>query len=401
MKFKFPDVGEGIHEGVIVKWHVKPGDSVNEDAVLCEVETDKAVVEIPSPRAGKVEEIFHGEGETVHVGEVLVRFADPDDNSKAAIRKNISTDRGDQGGVVGAIEDADKNNKTYGGPLFDLLKKGETANISSLPALHSLISGKNANASSLSVEKEIFKPLTNEFGDLQYEALSSTRKAIISHLAMAKNHTVAVTQTHYLDVTDLGEYRSELNLRPENEGAKLSYLPFIILALREAVKKYPRFNASWNNEIGDLVLKKYLNLGLAVDTKEGLLVPVIKKIDQMTVIELAKQIAVFTQLARERKLKPEDFHGQSITVSNYGSLGSVLATPIINFPDTCILGIGAIQKSPALVNGNLVERLILPLSLTFDHRFNDGADAARFLNEIGDFLKNVRENVIVFSDENV
>lgn len=402
MDFKFPDVGEGIHEGVIVKWVVKVGDAIKRDDVLCEVETDKAVVEIPSPQDGVIDKLYHQEGETVHVGETLVSFQSDDNASSVPTeaKSENNNEPEDQGGVVGAIEDADKSKKTYAGPLFDSLKKNETIEneAGALPSLHSLV-GQNLNRTrpidkndiSLAKTKNVKEESSNEYGDLSYEKLSNLRKTIISHLQKAKDDTIPVTQTHFIEITAASELRAEFNELLKERGAKLSYLPFIIFALVQAVKKYPRFNAAWNGD--SLVLKKYVNVGIAVDTEDGLMVPVIKDAHKKKLLEIAEEIALYAEHARNRNIRPVDLKGQSITITNYGSLGSVFGTPIINMPDTCILGVGAIQKNLVMNKGKIEEKLLLPLSLTYDHRFNDGADAARFLNEFQQFFSEIRQNI--------
>lgn len=379
MDFKFPDVGEGIQEGVLVKWLVKVGEKVERDAVLCEVETDKAVVEIPSPESGVVAEIYHREGETVKVGEVLVKFT-------LSSGEEIVED---QGGVVGAIEDADKSKKVYEGPLFAALNNrsfvGNQARDTKVTEAPSIL--PSLTSPSLNKNASLQKPELTE-GKVDYEPLTQTRKAIVAHLEKSAS-VYSVTQTHFLAVDNLVAYRRDLNERLDSKGLKLSYLPFIILALAETVKNFPRFNAQWSQEHSSLLLKRYFNLGLAVDTPDGLIVPVMRAAGDKSLTVLAQEIADCARLARERKIPAADLRGQSITISNYGALGTVIATPLINHPDTCIVGVGALREIPTVKNGKVAIGWELPLSLTYDHRFNDGADAARFLNAIDEFLLDI------------
>lgn len=431
MDFKFPDVGEGIHEGVIVKWHVKPGDHVKRDAILCEVETDKAVVEIPSPESAEIEAIFHKEGETVKVGEVLVSYKMENgaDTKSKSEDKGKSEEKKDQGGVVGTIVDADSDKTKYAGPLFDALKgkdaKSSTAkeeeNTNSknqipkiLPSIRKLAkglkvdidkveaTGKNNTitendvkkaaqvgelAAATSEKKKLVKQKYDFFGPIEYYKLEPVRQAIVRHLRKTWDEMIPVSQTHYCDVTDLNTYRKEKNTKLEKEGIHLTYLPFIFMALMEAVKEFPRLNAEWSQEFGELIIKKYVNLGFAVDTKQGLFVPTIRRADEKDIKTIAKEMAELVTKVKDRTIDRMDLQGATITVTNYGSIGTVIANPIIYYPNTCILGVGAIQKTPKLIDGKLEERLMMPLTLTYDHRFNDGADAARFLNKVIEYLE--------------
>lgn len=411
MDFRFPDVGEGIHEGVIVKWHVKAGDTVKRDQVLCEIETDKAIVEIPSPESGVIGKLYHKEGEEVKVGEVLVSYegsGEEKDEGKDKDKNEVK----DQGGVVGSIVDADTVKVDTHGPLFDALNK-KTNSTTPATAIPQVLPAIRKLAEELGVDLKDVKPSSadgkiskedvvaaakgtgaaggsgsDSFGEVEYQKLSPVRKTIARHLKKTADEMISVTQMHYCDVTELAIYRKEMNLKYEKEGFHFTFLPFIFMALISAVKNFPEFNAEYNSGLEELVMKKYINLGFAVDTDAGLFVPVIRGAEKKDIKTISKELETLANQVKDRSIAREDLAGASIAVTNYGSVGTVIATPVIYYPNTCIIGVGAIQKTPKLVDGTLVERMILPLAITYDHRFIDGAGAAKFLNAIVGDLEN-------------
>lgn len=401
MDFKFPDVGEGIHEGIIVSWHVKPGDTIKRDGVLCEIETDKAIVEIPSPQDGVIEKIYHQEGEEVKVGEVLVSFeGEGGSKPETDTTSDTDTEKKDQGGVVGSIVDADNVRTSKEGPLFDALKRKsppkEIVEVEPkiLPAIRKLAAELNVDLSNVipsgidgRITKDDVEKAAGKSGDVdaktfegpvEHEKLSPVRKTIARHLRKTFDEMIPVTQIHYCDVTELAKFRKDLN--EKQSEIRYTFLPFIFMALIEVVKEFPVFNAELSDTSDDLVLKKFVNLGFAVDSEAGLFVPVIRNAQEKDVKTIAQEIVKLAEQVKDRSISHNDLTGASITVSNYGSLGTAIATPVIYHPNTCILGIGAYQKTPKLVDGNLEERFMLPLAITYDHRVIDGADAARFLN---------------------
>lgn len=404
MDFNFPDVGEGIHEGTIVKWHVKVGDSVKRDQVLCDVETDKAIVEIPSPNEGVIDELFHKEGDVVHVGEVLVRYHTEEKTQTAP--KNEAKSGG--AGAVGAIKDAEDLGENKG-PLFDQLANrqkdlGQTAAAATqvLPSLRKLATDLGVDLLGLTGTGDGGRITENDIrsaavgsnsasssentDDVTIEELTVLRKATAKHLQKGLGKIIPVTSTHLVDITDLATYRKSLNEKLAASGVKLSFLPFIFKALFNSLKEFPRFNAQWEESKEVLQLYKHVNLGVAVDAPDGLFVPVIKRAELLNLQELAKEILRVAEGVKAKTLPPAELSGSSITVTNYGTVGTYLSTPVINYPNTAILGIGALQSTVKIIDGQVVERQILPLSVTFDHRFIDGADCARFLNLIAESL---------------
>jgi pyruvate dehydrogenase E2 component (dihydrolipoamide acetyltransferase) len=448
MDFKFPDVGEGIAEGVIVKWHVKPGDHVKQDDVLCEVETDKAIVEIPSPESAVVGQIYHQEGETVEVGEVLVSYekesggVSDDKKAEANMDKSAkeqetsdeeqgnegkkpveesslseppkveenqpeppkteekqpepqkaqekddesseaeqSEAKEDQGGVVGAIIDADKVKSGNTGPLFDALKHPGEATSDKTPYVADTTSQLTSNTATSKPEDKTPSTAAN-YGEVEEQDLSAVRKTVMKHLQKTQDEMIPVSQTHYIDVTNLGLYRKKVNAEYADDGYHFTFLPFICMGLIEAIRTYPQFNAEWDKQKEKLLIKKYINIGIAVDSEHGLFVPVVKNAHEMNIKQIALSISNLVNDVKDRSIKRDNLMGAGVTITNYGSVGTVTATPIINYPNTCILGLGAIQKVVELQGDKPVQKLKLPVTLTYDHRFIDGADTARFLNKL-------------------
>jgi len=217
--------------------------------------------------------------------------------------------------------------------------------------------------------------------------LRGLRKTIAKNLVLASQTAALVTETEDADITSLWELREREKRKLEDEGIHLTFMPFFIKAVQHTLREFGTFNASLDDEHEEIVLKKYYHIGVAVDTTEGLIVPVIRNVERKSVRDLAKELQELSQLARDRKIKIEDLRGSTFTITNYGAFGADYATPIINYPDVAILGTGRISDKPWAVNGAVAIRKILSLSLTFDHRVNDGAGAARFLTRLAGFLE--------------
>ena len=413
-QFLFPDVGEGIHEGTIVKWLVKKGDVVKQDQVIAEVETDKAVVEIPSPVAGKVLATHGIVGTIIKVGQPLVTFDIVGDIPKTAHGHDITPEK--SGGVVGMIPDSEE---ALGSAKLSASKKSAAVSVSSnvkaTPFVRKLaqelgvdvsaIKGtgndgmitaddvkKAANVGSVvsagakpeqSIPKVVKK--YDMWGYVDHVPLKGMRKAIAVHMEEARSAPV-VTHTDEADVTELAAVREKEKKSAEKKGVKLTYLPYIIKALIESLKKHPLLNAELDRANEDIIVKKYFNIGVAVDTGEGLVVPVVKGADKKDLFAIAKEIEELAVKARDKKLDLMDMKGGTITITNIGPLGGLYFTPILNSPEVAILGLGKMMDKPVVRDGKIVVRKILPISLTFDHRVVDGAEAARFVTDFIGFL---------------
>lgn len=404
--FKFPDVGEGIHEGEIVKWLVKEGDVVKEDQPLVEMQTDKAVVEIPSPKSGKVLQLNFKNGDTVKVGEVLVLIEEKGGSSKTST------------GVVGQIDEerkekqtvekisirqtsSDKNSasdKILATPRVRALAQKLNVDLNLIKKNGMISEDEVINFSKKSFsEKALPKTETKSgikvvkkydfYGYVDRTALKGVRKTIAEHMIKSYSTIPHVTHMDVVDVTHLSEIREREKKKLEKEKIKLTYLPFVIRAVINALKEHPYLNSSLDEENQEIILKKYYNIGIAVDTQEGLLVPVVKGADRKKISDLAKELSNLSNLARERKIDLGDLKGGTFTITNIGSLGGTFATPIINYPECAILGLGRIQDSVLVKEGKSVIRKIMPFSLSFDHRIVDGAEAAKFANKIKEILE--------------
>ena len=419
LEFRFPDVGEGIHEGEIVRWLVKEGDSVRPDQPLVEVETDKAVVEIPAPRAGTILHMAVGAGEKIQVGEVLVVIGEAGERKSLAASASVS--------VVGSLDMA----TTELPPSPEVAQAARPASSAPPPRVLAIPSVRKL-ARDLGVEltrvtptgphgrirrEDVLRaagqrpvpqappapapPVTpaglehDQHGPVEYEPLSALRRTIAQAMVIAATTAVPVTTTDEADVTELVALRERSNAAAAEHNVHVTLLPFLMKAVVAALRQHPKLNASLDEAQNRLVLKRYYHLGIATDTAEGLIVPVIKDVDQKNMVTLATDLARLTDLARTRRIPLTDLRGGTFTISNYGAIGGIFATPMLHLPEVAILGVGKLLQKPVAHGGEVVIRTILPLSLTFDHRALDGAEAQRFLNALIAYLANPARLVLV------
>jgi pyruvate dehydrogenase E2 component (dihydrolipoamide acetyltransferase) len=396
-EFKFPDVGEGIHEGKIVKWLVKEGDEVKTDQALAEVETDKAIVEIPAPQAGKIIKITHAEGDTIKVGEVLATFEGSAASAAPSSPKEEEPEKKESTGVIGELEATAAGvmkapSMEQSGAVFGQSKAKSDAKTTHKPAAKPAAKSAPAKESKgHGVVKKEFKQVKkfDFFGYIDRVPYDGIRKTIGDHMVKSVYTIPHVTHTDFADVTDLVTLRQKEKVKAEKEGIKLTYLAYITKAIVAGLQNHPFLNATLDEEEGVIIQKKYYNIGIAVDTEAGLMVPVVKGADQKPVLQIAKEIEELAQKARDRKLNAMDMKGGTFTITNIGSAKSGwFATPVINYPESAILGVGMIQEMGRPVNGKLEIRSMLPLSVAFDHRVLDGAEAARFTNTLKEHLEN-------------
>ncbi|MFH1702929.1 MAG: dihydrolipoamide acetyltransferase family protein [Nitrospirota bacterium] len=369
--FTLPDLGEGITEGEIRKWIVKEGDSVEEHQTVLELETDKAVVEVPSPKKGKILKINKEEGEIVKVGEVLMTITEEGE---------VVEERPKSVSVVGVLPEEEE--AILATPAVRAFAKELRVNLKTLRG-----SGPGGSITKDDVIKasEKTKKAEDQYGIVERVLLKGIRRTISKNLMIAQQTTVFVTVMEEADVTELWNIREREKKALQEKGIHLTFLPFFIKAVQHSLKEHPFLNASIDGE--EIIIKKYYNIGIAVNTPDGLIVAVIKNVDKKPVRELASEIQDLSQKARERKIKLEDLRGSSFTFSNWGHFGGTFATPVINYPDAAILGTGRISDKPWVKEGQIVIRKILPLSLTFDHRITDGADASTFLSKVVHYLE--------------
>ena len=371
--FVLPDLGEGITEGEIRRWLVKEGDSVNEHQAILEVETDKAVVEVPSPKKGFVQKIRKLEGEIAKVGDVLLTIAESLEEKKEE-KKSF--------GVVGRLPEAEDILAT---PAVRSLAKRLGVDIEKVKStgLMGRITEEDVVKAS-GGGKDITK---DQYGSVERVTIKGLRRSIAKNLLASMRTAAFVTGMDDADVSALWRLREKEKKTALSKGIRLTFLPFLMKAVQHALKEHPMLNASVDEAGEEIVVKKYYNIGVAVDTSEGLMVPVVKDVDKKTILELAKELQELSEKAKERKIKLEELKGSTFTISNFGSFGGTYATPIINYPDVAILGTGKISDRPWVKDGQIVIRKIISLSLTFDHRVIDGAEAAQFLNKIIGYLE--------------
>jgi len=402
-EFLLPDLGEGITEAEIRKWLVRIGDVVEEHQSVVEVETDKAVVEVPSPKKGTVLKITKEEGVMAKVGEALIVLGEAGEeieNLKPMAEKPKKEEREKSVSVVGVLPEEDEQEKPRAAvPAPHLQKEG--AAVLATPAVRAAAkeqgvilekikgTGLGGNITLDDVLKAKTQPAKSEeeVGQFERIAIRGLRKTIAKNLMFAQKTMASVTETEEADITELWDLREREKKPLQEKGIHLTFMPFFIKAVQHTLREFGTFNASVDEDREEIMAKKYYNIGVAVDTAEGLIVPVVRNVEKKSVRELAAELQSLSALARDRKIKLEDLKGSTFTITNYGAFGAAFATPIINYPDVAILGTGKITDKPCVKGGQVVIRKILPLSLTFDHRVNDGAGAAKFLTKLVGYLE--------------
>ena len=378
--FVLPDLGEGITEGEIRRWVVKEGDSIAEHQIVLEIETDKAIVEVPSPRKGRVQKIKKEEGDIAHVGETLMTIALEGDAAEQMVEvKAKAEERPRSVSVVGVLpEEADQKTEVLATPAVRALARELGVRLDAVKG-----SGPSGSITSEDVKKAINKVQISKDmrGPVERLPLKGLRRTIARNLMISQRTTVSVTGMDEADITRLWELRESEKKVLQAKGIHLTFLPFFIKAIQHSLAEHPMLNASVDEEKEEIIVKKYYNIGVAVDTPEGLMVPVIRDADKKSILELAADLQELSRKARERKITLDEMKGSTFTITNYGHFGGTFATPVINYPDVAILGTGKISEKPWVHDGQIVIRKILPLSLTFDHRVTDGVDASLFLTK--------------------
>lgn len=380
-EFKFPDVGEGIAEGEIVRWLVKEGDSVKEDQDLLEVETDKALLTLNSPYTGKVTRLHGKEGDIIKVGDVLTTVDAGGEEGTVT-----GAEKGDSGTVVGTLNDnevVEVIRPVQATPAVRALAKQMGIDLASVKG-----TGPGGRITKEDVETAAMKTghqtsaEADAYGLVEKIPLRGIRRTVAKRMAEASKRVAEVTIWEDADITELEQVRARERKVAEEKGVKLTYLPFLIKAVIPALNAHPYFNASLDEGAEAIVLKKYFNIGIAVDTSDGLIVFVIKDADKKNILDLAMETATLAEKARLRKIDLHELKGSTFTITNYGVVGASYGTPIINYPEVAILGLGKIEDRPVVRSGQIAIRKMMPLSLAFDHRAIDGVEAGRFLGVV-------------------
>ncbi len=429
-EFRLPDIGEGIHEGEIVKWFVAKGDKINEDDTLLEVQNDKAVVEIPSPVTGTIEEIVVSEGTVAVVGDVLIRIDAPGyENATSGEEASAETEAQVQATAEAgqsiekeeapkqeaaqsgkAQEDVDPNRRIIAMPSVRKFAREQGVDIRQVAGtgkngrvlkedIESFQNGGQVQASTVSEEgvqaeeaaqqttAQVPVNLEGEFPETR-EKMSGIRKAIAKAMVNSKHTAPHVTLLDEVDVTELVAHRKKFKDIAAERDIKLTYLPYVVKALVSTLREFPALNTSLDDATQEIIQKHYYNIGIAADTERGLLVPVIKHADRKSVFAISDEINKLAVKARDGKLSPNEMKGASCSITNIGSAGGQWFTPIINHPEVAILGIGRIAEKPIVKNGEIVAAPMLALSLVFDHRVIDGATGQQALNHLKKLLGN-------------
>jgi pyruvate dehydrogenase E2 component (dihydrolipoamide acetyltransferase) len=437
-EFKLPELGENISQGDLVRLMIAPGAKVSEGQPIMELETDKAVVEVPSSVSGVVKEIKVKEGEKVKVGQVIFTLeggspAAQPTRPKSAPVEHVSGQHGARLAFQAAIRAEGKTEeqalppdqpqqtvpsfsmpaqlgkvagteqrqpvpaaphvrrlaREVGVDIYEVKGTGPGGRISEddVKAHAKALLFAAATAAAAPRAGHFAQPQLPDFakwGKIERVSMRGVRRKTAEHLAEAWNTIPHVTQHDRADITELEHLRARFAPKAEEAGGKMTVTAIALKVCAAALKVFPQFNASIDIEKEEIVYKQYINIGVAADTDRGLLVPVIREVEKKNIVELAVELSQLSKKAREKKLTPADMEGGTFTITNLGGIGGVGFTPIVNFPEVAILGLSRSRMEPEWINGKFEPRLILPLSLSYDHRLIDGADAARFLRWISE-----------------
>ncbi len=422
--FKFPDIGEGLEEGKILEWYVEKGQSISSGDSLVKMETDKVVTDIPSPKSGIISSRYGSVGDTVHVGNVLVEIDIEGVSGEAAqtiasetTQKTESEQVEEKGfGVVGTLEVAGDeaflpasgegkmessivfeettskqlNKKVLATPVARAMAKDLGFDINAIKGTGPAgrVSKKDVESFRPSTIQQIPQEIagTTPEHNVEIVPMSQIRKTIAKNMSRSKHNAAHMSVMDEVEVSVLVEMRQKLKAEYHDKGISISYLPFVMKAIALSLKQHRTLNAEIDVEAGNIIYKNYYNIGIAVDTENGLVVPVVRDVDKKSIMELAIELNDISEKARERKLTLDDMKDGTFTITSYGSIGGYFAVPVINYPQVAIFGIGKLTQKPIVQNNEIVVGNILPISMSVDHRIVDGGEVARFLNEVLSYL---------------
>jgi pyruvate dehydrogenase E2 component (dihydrolipoamide acetyltransferase) len=408
-EFKLPDIGEGVHEGEILKWLVKEGDVVKEDQPLVEIMTDKVNAAIPAPRAGKILKRFGKEGEVIRVGSVLLVIGEagesaPSSAGAPAASAPAAHAAPERGASMGTAPAAAPGGKAQATPAVRKLAREVGMNIDTVAGtgpggrvteadVKAAASGAKAapaRAAPPAAPTPRAAPFATSIAPGEREeriALRGMRKRIADHMREAKDHAAHFTYVDEADMSEIVALRERAKKVAEAKGVKLTFLPFIVKAVTHALKDHPMLNASLDEARQEVVVKRFYNIGMAANTDQGLIVPVIHEAERKTILELAREVEALADRARTNKLSLADIQGSTFTITSVGKLGGVISTPIVNYPEVAILGVNKIEKKPVVRDDKVVIRDMMNLSLSLDHRVVDGYVGAVFLADVIKYLE--------------
>jgi pyruvate dehydrogenase E2 component (dihydrolipoamide acetyltransferase) len=435
---KVPDIGD-FDNIPVIELLVSPGDTVNAEDPLLTLESDKATMDVPAPSGGKVAEILVSVGDKVSEGTVIMKFeaeggsdsdeAAPKDAASEAKGGDVSGQEQDQtpapnGKNGGKLPFSDDPSRTAGSGL-PLPNAKDFGAVHASPSVRRLAreldidltalkgSGDNGRITKDDVKRavagasggavaagggagipEVPLPDFSKFGEIEEVALSRLKKLSGPHLHRAWLNVPHVTHTDEADITELEKYRKSLDAKAREKGYRITMLSFLMKASVACLKEFPQFNASLNAAKDGLILKKYYNIGVAVDTPDGLVVPAFKEVDRKGIVELSKELGEVSARMRDGKIQPTDIQGATFSISSLGGIGGTNFTPIVSAPEVAILGVVRSQMKPVWDGETFQPRLMLPLCVSYDHRVIDGALAARFTRRLCEYLEDVRQLVL-------
>lgn len=408
--FNFPDIGEGLDEGTILKWYITEGDSVKVGQPIVNMETDKVVTDIPSPKNGKILKTFGKVGDIIRVDSALVEIEVKGSTAASTKAEPIVEN---EAGVVGTLESAGSSpllaasnesvkikdvenkpqNKAIATPhsraiarnldidINDVVGTGPSGRVTKEDVENHKRSDSNSSAA-----KNIITMQQNTAELISYEPLTQIRKTIAKNMLNSKLNAAHMALFEEVEVSELIAVRERFKKKYADKNVKLTYLPFIVKATAKALKKHRQLNSQLDMENNRMIYKNYYNIAIAVDTPEGLVVPVIQNADKLSILEIALKISELSDKAYNRNLTMDDLKDGTFTLTNFGSIGGIFGAPVINYPQAGILGMGRMMKTPIVKNDQIVIGNILPLSLSADHRIVDGGEASRFMNSIIEYL---------------
>lgn len=411
-----PDLGD-IEQAEIIEISISVGDSLEAEQIVAVLESDKASLEIPAPFAGVVSEILVKKGDKVSTGAALFKATSSAVSSPEATPSSVPSEKSkpaekttSSAAATSVPENPVPSNSAavHAGPAVRKLARELGVDLAQVPAtgpkgrilkddVHAHVKKKlseppKASGQGMSIELPVID--FSKFGDVERIELNKIRKVSASHLHRAWLTIPHVTQHDEADITDLESFRQQENKRLAKQGAKLTMLAFMAKACAAALREFPHFNSSLENSGDAVIQKQYINIGVAVETENGLVVPVIRNVDKKGIVDIAIEVAELAEKARNKKLTPHDMQGGSFSISSLGGIGGTAFTPIVNWPEVAILGVSKSQMKPFWNGKEFEPRLMVPLSLSYDHRVIDGADAARFVAYLCNTLSDMRRALL-------
>jgi pyruvate dehydrogenase E2 component (dihydrolipoamide acetyltransferase) len=429
LEFKLPDIGEGVHEGEIVRWIVAEGAAVQEDEPVVEVMTDKATVEIPAPASGTVSKHLYGEGDVANVGDVIFVLATAGGGGAPAAAPAAAPAPAASNGAAAApaapapaaapapVQPADPTRKVLAAPATRRLARELGVDLSTVigsgphgrvkpedvravaaapapapaaPAAPAPAAPAPAAAPAAAAPAPAALPsFPQVMGSREVEEVPfrGIRRKTAEAMTRSKFTATHFSLIEEVDCTEMVAARAVAKEVGARHGVKVTYMGYIMKATAIALQEFPQLNAELDEEAGVIKVKKYVNLGIAVDTPNGLVVPAVKDANLKGILQLSADLMDIAARAREGRLKPDDFADTTFSISNAGNIGGLLATPIINFPEVAIMGVHVMRKMPRCVGDDIVARQVMNLSISIDHRLVDGADGARFMVRVRELLE--------------